>query len=349
MANARAGSFYGARTGFSASDRFILRMALAGTIGFAVPLVFRWQFSFLVPMLAVQMVAAMPTFPTLGQGLFMPLVMWIGTTAALIIASVLVDAPFVQLLILGLLIFLTFYAKRRGAPAIMVLLLQIAFCIVPLYATVAVDLAHTLAEFLQRSTLTAALVLFVCHLLIPAPQLPPAAAPAAAVFTHGRAARVALADTLVLFPLLANFLLGADTSNFVILMMTINILNDTEQARSRMMAVGLLVGNTLGGLLAVFAQQVVFLADTFLFFLLTVFLSTLWFAARMARGGPTAPVFGLAAGTFLLILGLAITPLPGGSEQSYLIRILQILFAGLYALGALVLVAPLRRVALATA
>lgn len=331
-------------TGFSVADRFVLRMAAAATLGFAISVFLGWEFSFLVPMLAVQMVAGTPRFPGLRQGLAMPIVMWIGTTSAMLVASVLTHTPAVQLIILAVVIYFSFYAQRRGAPAIMTLFVQIAFCAVPLYATVSLDAAHTLVNFLQRSAVAAAATLFISHLLVPAPWLPPQPAPAArALIPPGRAARVALADTLVLFPLLVNFMLGADWSNFVILMMTINILNDLELARNRVTALGLIIGNTVGGLLAVLAQQLVFLADTLVFFLLTVFLSTVWFAGRAARGGPTAPVFGLALGTFLLILGLAITPLPGGSEQTFLIRVLQILLASVYALGAIALVSPLRR------
>lgn len=333
-----------ARIGFSAADRFVLRMAVAATLGFAVAFILGWKFSFLVPMLAVMMVGAMPTFPRLVPGLLMPIVMWVGTTSALVLVSLLSDAPSVQLIILGLVIFLTFYAKRRGAPMIVVMLLQLGFCAVPLYSTVSLDAGHTMADFLQRSTLAAAGTLFVSHLLVPAPPLPPnPAAPKPPPISHARAARVALADTLVLFPLLVNFMLGAEVKNFVILMMTINILSDIELSSSRVMAVALMVGNTMGGLLAVAAQQIVFLADTLVFFLLTVFLATLWFAGKMARGGPKAPLFNLALGTFLLLLGLAIAPMPGGSEVTYVTRIVQIIIAGLYALAALVIVAPLRR------
>lgn len=332
------------RTGFSVVDRFVLRMAVAATLGFAISVFLGWEFSFLAPMLAVQMVAGTPDFPSLKQGLAMPIIMWIGTTSAMLVASVLAHTPAVQLIILAVVLYFSFYAQRRGAPAVMTLFVQIAFCAVPLYATVSLDAAHVLVDFLQRSAVAAAATLFISHLLVPAPWLPPQPAPAArALIPPRRAARVALADMLVLFPLLVNFMLGADWNNFVILMMTINILNDLELSRNRVTALGLIIGNTVGGLLAVLAQQIVLLADTFVIFLLVVFLSTIWFAGGAARGGAKAPLFGLALGTFLLILGLAVTPLPGGSEQTYLIRILQILFASVYALGALILVSPLRR------
>lgn len=338
-----------ARTGFSATDRFMLRMAVAGTLGFAMAIWFGWPISFLAPMLAVKMIPAMPTFPNPVQAALLPVVMWVGTTAAMILVSVLGDAPFVQLLVLGLVIFVTFYAKRRGAPGILILLIQIGFCVIPLFSTVSLELGHFIAGFLQRNTVAAAATVLISHLLVPALPPPAQAGPRPAPvgpprLSPGSAARVAFADTLVLFPLLAYLLLGSAIQNFVMVMMTITILNELEPTRGHTAAMNMIIGNTVGGLLAIAAQQVVLLADNLFFFLLTIFLTTLWFARGLTRGGPSADLYRLAAGTFMLILGLAVTPLPGGSEQSYLLRIIHILIAGAWAVAALVIVSPLRRV-----
>lgn len=333
---------------FSATDRFMLRMAVAGTLGFAIAIWLGWPISFLAPMLAVKMIPSMPTFPNPIQAALLPVVMWIGTTAAMLLVSLLGDAPFVQLMILGLVIFVTFFAKRRGAPGVLILLIQIGFCIIPLFSTVSLDLGHFVAGFLQRNTVAAAATVLISHLLVPALPPPPRAAPVAPAgpprLSTESAVRVALADTLVLFPLLAYLLLGSAIHNFVMVMMTITILNELEPTRSHTAAMNMIIGNTIGGLLAVAAQQVVFLADNLFFFLLTIFLTTLWFARGLSRPGPSADLYRLGAGTFMLILGLAVTPLPGGSEQSYLLRIIHILIAGAWAVAALVIVSPLRRI-----
>lgn len=335
-------------SGFSVTDRFMLRMAVAGTVGFAIALWFGWPISFLAPMLAVKMIPAMPTFPSPVQAALVPVVMWVGTTAAMIVVSVLGDAPAVQLMVLGLVIFITFYARRRGAPGVLILLIQIGFCVIPLFSTVSLELGHFVAGFLQRNTVAAAATVLISHLLVPAlppsPETTPVAPVAPPRLSPGFSARVALADTLVLFPLLAYLLLGSAIHNFVMVMMTITILNELEPTRSHTAGMNMITGNTVGGLLAVAAQQIVLLADTLVFFLLTIFLTTLWFARGLTRGGPSADLFRLGAGTFMLILGLAITPLPGGSEQSYLLRIIHIVVAGTYAVAALVIVSPLRRV-----
>jgi hypothetical protein len=205
--------------------------------------------------------------------------------------------------------------------------------------------ADAFADFLQRSSLAAVAIVWISHALIPAPAPPPdaQAPPQPAGLPPAYAARVALADALVLLPLLANFMLGSELNNFVILMMTINLLGAVEPSGSNRIALALLVGNVLGGALALFAQQLVLIADNLVHFLLTVFLAGLWFASRAARGGPMAPIFIMAFGTFILLLGIAIVPLPGGSEEAFVTRILKIGLASAYAIGVLSLLAPLRR------
>lgn len=337
-----------ARTGFSATDRFMLRMAVAGTLGFALAIWFGWPISFLAPMLAVKFIPGMPTFPSPVQALLIPIVMWVATTSALVLATVLGDAPFVQLIVLALVIFVSFYAKWQGAPGLVVLLLQIGFCVIPLFSTVSLELGHFIADFLQRNTVAAIATVLIAHLVVPAlppsPQAPRPAPPAPLRLSPAFGARVALADTLVLFPLLAWLLLGSAIQSFVMVMMTITVINELDPTRSRTAGMNMIIGNTIGGLLAVAAQQVVLLADNLFFFLLTIFLTTLWFARGLTRGGQAADLYRLAAGTFMLILGLAVTPLPGGSEQSYLLRIIHILLAGGWVFVALVVVSPLRRV-----
>ena len=331
--------------GLSAPDRFVLRIALAATLGFAVAILLDWEFSFLAPMLAVNLIAAIPVSPPFRVGIAIPIVMYLATTAAFTVSAILVDAPMVLIMIVGLVICWSFYGKRRGAPGVMMLFVQIAFCGVPLFAATSLDLARELAKWLQLSSLAAIAIVWVSHALIPAAAPPPRPAGARVAppgLGPADAARVAFTDTLVLLPLLVNFMLGGDINNFVILMITINLLSAVELAGSSRLAVGLLVGNTLGGVLAVLVQQFILLNDSLALFLLTIFLAGLGFGSRLVRGGPAAPIFVLAFGTFILLVGIAITPLPGGSEEAYVVRILKVGVAGAYGVGALSLVAWLR-------
>jgi hypothetical protein len=294
-------------------------------------------------MLAVQIVAAMPVCPNMRQGAAIPLVIFGGTTTAMAAATLLADAPIVLLLVVGLVLCWTFYGQRRGAPAIAMLLIQISFSAVPLFSTLSLDLAQSFAEFMQKSSIAAIVTVWISHAVFPAPA-PTSSGPAPkpAGLPPARAARVAITDVLVLLPLLAKFMIWSDVNDFVILMITINLLREVETVRAGKVAVALLIGNVLGGVLAVLAQQFILVADTLVQFLLTIFLAGLWFGGRLIRGGPMAPVFVLAFGTFLLLIGIAITPLPGGSEEAFVVRIFKIGLASLYALAALSLVERLR-------
>jgi hypothetical protein len=330
---------------FSPADRLVLRLAFAGVLGFAIALSLHWEFCFLAPMLAVQIVAAMPVCPNVRQGVTIPLVIFLATTTAMAAATLLADAPTVLLLVVGLVLCWTFYGQRRGAPAVAMLLIQVSFAAVPLFSTLSLDTAQTFAEFMQKSSVAAIIAVWVSHALFPAPRPVSQAsgpAPKPAGLEPARAARVAITDVLVLLPLLAKFMIWSDVDDFVILMITINLLREVETVRTGKVAVALLTGNLLGGVVALVAQQYILVADNLIQFLLTIFLAGLWFGGRMVRGGPMAPVFVLAFATFLLLIGIAITPLPGGSEEAFVLRIIKVGLASLYALAALSLVTRLR-------
>ena len=324
------------------ADKAVLRLAFAATFAFAIAALRNWEFSFLAPMLAVQILAASPACPNFRQGVTIPLVIFLATKVALGASILLMANPIVLLAAIGVVMCWSFYAHRRGAPPIVVLLVQIAFCCVPLISTISRDVARDFSDFLLWSSIAATITVWLSHALFPGPSSPPGAAPVSAALSVAHASQVAFSDTLVLLPLLVTFVVGGDINNIVILMITMNLLREIELTAGRRLALAILLANLLGGALAVFAHQFVLLSDNLLLFLLTVFLAGLWFGGRFVRGGPTAPIYALGFGTFLLILGLAVTPLPGGSDELFTVRIAKIVLASLYTLGALSLVTRLR-------
>jgi Protein of unknown function (DUF2955) len=329
-----------------AADRLVLRMAFAATFAFAIAEMYDWNFSFLAPMLAVQILSAMPSSPGFRQGIAIPIVIFAANSVALAMSSLFSITPAMLLALTGLVICLSFYALRRGAPGVVILLIQIAFCSIPVMSTISTDIAQEFATSLLWGSIAAVITVWIAHLLFPPPsetlesttiaQKPSGLEPA-------YAARVAISDTLVLIPLLVAFIIGGDINNIVILIIALSLLRAIEPERMSRVAAGILLGNFLGGLLAVSVNQIVVLADSFAFFVLIVLAMSLWLGSRIAHGGTRAPVYAIAFGTFLLILGLGITPLPGGSEMAFSVRILKIMIASGFVIGALSLVERLRR------
>lgn len=331
----------------SASDRAAgrqaIRIAFAAALAFAVAELAGWEFSFLAPMLAVQLLVAMPTAPGFRQGIALPLVILAATSCALAISTIFSLTPVILLALVSLVICWSFYGQRRGAPGAVMLLIQIAFCCVPVIATISFDLASLFMTSLLLASITAVVTVWLAYLFIPPPrhaaalprQSPPGHEPALA-------ARIAISDTLVLLPVLIAFIARGDINNIVILMITLNLLRAVEPEGSGKIAMAIILGNVFGGVVAVLVYQLVILAGSFTFFILIVLATGLLFGERIVRGGAAAPVFAIAFATFLLILGLGISPLPSGSEELLLIRIVKILVASAYTIGALSLVVRLR-------
>ena len=319
------------------ADRLVLRMAFAATFAFAIAEFYNWEFSFLAPLLAVQILAAMPTSPGL-RGVAIPIVIFAANSLALVMSSLFSITPAVLLALTGLVICWTFYALRRGAPGVVILLVQMAFCSIPVMSTISTDIAQEFAASLLWGSIAAIITVWIAHLLFPPPAETVQSIPAAqkpSGLEPAYAARVAISDTLVLIPLLVAFIIGGDINNIVILIIALSLLRAVEPERTSRVAAGILLGNFLGGLLAVAVNQWVVVADSFVFFVLIVLATSLWFGSRIAYGGTRAPVYAIAFGTFLLILGIGITPLPGGSEMAFSVQILKIMIASAYVIGTL--------------
>ena len=72
-----------------------------------------------------------------------------------------------------------------------------------------------------------------------------------------------------------------------------------------------------------------------LFFVAVCLAASLIFAGRIVTAGDRAPLYAVAFATFILLLGLGMTPLPGGSGEAFVSRLINVLLASAYAIGAL--------------
>lgn len=336
----------GSAAGDKTANRHALRIAVAATLAFTIAELSNWEFSFFAPMLAVQLLAASRNAPSLRAGIAVPLVILISTSLALALSTLLPFSPAVLLLSVSLIICWSFYGQRRGAPGAPMLLIQIAFCCVPVIATISFDLAWLFLTSLLKGSIAAIITVWIVHLFIPSPAAAGASVPAPRgppAYEPAVAARIAISDTLVLLPVLVAFIIGGNINNIVILMIALNLLRAVEPEASGKIAVAVILGNVLGGVMAVFAYQFVVLSGSFVFFILVTLAMGLWFGDRIVRGGAAGPIYAIAFATFLLILGLGVAPLPGGSEELFVTRIIKILMASAYTIGALSLVAHMRR------
>ena len=95
------------------------------------------------------------------------------------------------------------------------------------------------------------------------------------------------------------------------------------------------------------AYNLILLGHTLPFFVTVCLAATLIFAGRIVTAGDRAAVYVVGLGTFVLLLGLGLSPLPGSSGEAFVSRLLNVIFASGYAIGGLSLVErwhPLMRI-----
>ena len=145
-------------------------------------------------------------------------------------------------------------------------------------------------------------------------------------------------DTLVLLPVLTWYILDATQVAIVVLIVIVTLLRQHEPEQGQRAALGLILGNLIGGLAAALVNNLVTLSNTLPFFISVCLAVSLMFGGRIVTAGARAPVYAIAFTTFILLLGLGMTPLPGGSGEAFVSRPFYVLAASAYAIGCLSLV-----------
>ena len=318
--------------------RAALRLAFGVTACFAIVEALDWDATFLAPMLAANMLVKSPRPPSLAQGLVVVVLFALSTGAVLTLTTTVISNPGVLILALALLLYLSFYAHRRGAPELATLLVQISAVSLPIVAVLSPGGAGAFAATLVSAGVVALLTVWLAHAAFPDPTSATAPATPAVATVPARpqaAARHALLDTLVLLPILTWFILDASQVAIVVLIVIVTLLRQTDRRRGQGAALGLILGNLIGGVVAAVAYNLVMLGNTLPFFIAMCLAASLMFAGRIATAGDRAPVYLIALGTFILLLGLGLSPLPGGSGEAFASRLINVMLASAYAVGAL--------------
>lgn len=325
-----------ART-IDASRQGALRLAFGVTASFAAVEALDWDVTFLAPLLAANMLVKLQRSPTVAQGLGLIVLIGLSTGTVLLITSALITRPGPLILAVALVLYLAFYAHRRGAPDLATLLLQISAVALPTIAVLSPDGMVAFATTLLLAGCVALVVVWVAHLVFPAPigsDAAPATGPAPGA-EPATAARHALHDTLVILPLLAWFILDATEVAVVVLIVIVTLLRQVDPAKGQRAALALIFGNLIGGIAAAVVYNLVLLDGSLAFFIVACLAASLLFAGSIATAGERAPVYAIALSTFILLLGLGISPMPGGSGEAFVSRIVNVLVASAYAIGVL--------------
>jgi len=304
------------------------RIAIAASAGFTLGELMGWDFPFLPSLIAVQLLSARRSLD-LKHAIGFVVLMAVGCTVSLFVALVLADRPLSLILMVGLMIFLEFLALARGKAAAAIFLMTTSF--VPLMAVSSLDLAYALVHDLIVGSILALLLIFLVHALFPERSEPEQSV--AHTVRESAPMAAALANTGVLMSLFVYFMgTGTPTSIIVIMVTAVTILQQSAVA-GRGAALGLIAGNIAGGFAATIAYLLISLLPAPAFLFLVVLFFSLVFSGKIAAGGRLAPIWTVGAATFLVVLGLGLSPLPQDSGTLFVARISTVILASLYTIG----------------
>lgn len=305
------------------------RIAFAAAVGLTLGKVLGWDFPFLPPLLAVQLLAG-PGPLNLKQAFGFVAAMAVACAFSVLVAQVFADTPIALILVLGLLIFLEFLMLARGQAVAVAAIFLIATSVVPLVAITALSLAYGLVYTLIAGSFLAVLLSFLAYALFPAhgPVGPDTQPPA----EERVPIAAALANAVALMTLVIFFMLTASPVTVIVILTTITILRQPALA-VKGTAFGFVLGNVAGGVAATAAYLLVFLLPSAIFLLLVALLAGLIFAAKIAEGGDLAPVYTVGLVTFLIVLGLGLSPLTQDSGAIFFSRVVNVVLAAVYAIG----------------
>ena len=308
-----------------------LRIAFGVALGFLLAALFKLDLFFLPPLLAAQMLALVRRPPSLVQGAGVFFLIALLSVITLVVSSAFLREPLVCVALIGLILFFGFLLDSAGKamPATFILMLGST---IPLVVVQSTQAANVLTTELIGATAVALLTVWGVFAAFPSD-----AAASAAPGAQAGSPRAALTNLLLLSPVLLLFLFDARLS-FVVLVVIVSIIRQRERGMTTQAAFGLLFGNVMGGILATIAFFFVTIQPWPVFFLLVVLLVGLVLAGRGAVAGAKAPVYTVGLASFIILLGLGVSPLPWNSGSLFVDRLINVLLAGAYAVGAVALV-----------
>jgi hypothetical protein len=304
------------------------RIAFATAISFTLGNVLGWDFPFLPAVFALQILTGSRSL-NLRQAAGFAILMTAGCIVSVLIAQIFIQTPLVLLLVVALLIFFAFLLLARGQATAVASILLITASVVPLVAISSLEIAVGLVESLIAGSILAALLVLLAYAFFPSSgdtsevvtRPAEAASPVAA----------ALANSGTLVSLVILFMLSGSPVTPIVIMTAITILQQPVSAGYGT-AYAFVMGNVAGGVAATAAYLLVSLFPVPAVLLLLMLLFGLIFGGRIAQGAALAPVYIVALTTFLIVLGLGLTPVADSGEL-FIERVFNVLVAAAYTIG----------------
>lgn len=315
----------------------ILRFA-AGTSGaFVLCEAMGWYPTFLAPLLAGVLLANLPAAPPFKVGLVLVLIQGAGAYGAYFLTSLLHETPAVLFGAIAVILLICFANLTRGRGFLPILLILVAFSTVPVVTMMTPQQAGALPLAFTRGMIVAVISVWVVHAFWPR-MPPPVPRPPRAAFDSPIG--MALTGVAIVLPLMLIYLMYGLTNALPVLITTVVLVINFEAKLSLMQGTAMMIGNFIGGFVAVASYALLHVAPSLAALALIAFIVAFWFATIIEGGGPRGTVALITFNQAVVLFSLSIAP-GGSSSGLWLTRLIEFGIACTFAVGMMNLLFPL--------
>lgn len=313
----------------------VIRFALGVTLSAALAYGINWPLSFLLPVLTSFMLSLPLPMPSLVTGLRN---MWhtlIAFGLGLFFALFFLQFPLVFLLVLGLVMYHLYYYLNRGGSLWLTLMSFLAVLLLSMLGNSHEGLASAVSLNFIWTCWLAIIVVWVSYLLVPDQEVMPY--PQAPGFQPGYsqpAARAALKSTIVILPLASLFFMLDLTSYMLVMIFAALFILKPELNAGKEAGMNSLISTLLGGAFAWVFYWLIVAVPEYYFYVVLMFLTSLYFGMQIFSGKPTAKYYNSALIALLILINGS---LGEGAEftEKFIMRVILIILAVIYIVTAL--------------
>ncbi len=311
--------------------RHTIRYALGSALIMAIAMGIAWPLSFLAPVLCLGFFAKGDHRPTLKEGISFILTIAVSTLMGLLLGMFFIPYPMVFIPLMALLLLHLFYNIK--IPALFKTWILISFLLLPMMINMSPELAVGISmSMVLGATIMIVLVSFV-FMVIPDPiiEINPLSSKLSPSTTLPRERFFsALESTLVVLPLVILFHVFQWSGSILILIFAGILSTLPASARTFKTGMALIIGNVIGGVMAVIYYELMVTIPYFGFMILLILFAGFSFGSKVFSGNPKSALYGIGYSTLLLVIGSTTTATGAEADSKVWIRVIQITSAVIY-------------------
>ncbi|BHH81897.1 hypothetical protein [Desulforhopalus sp. 52FAK] len=326
----------------------IMRLSIGLTTSVVVAYGAAWMLFFLTPIFTF-LFLAMPGWPGWKMALELILRLAYSLIIGIIIAEFFLQYPLLCIPLYGLIFFIIYYNDTPTAPPMSTLFMTLAVTMIPIMSFSGLAVSHVIAHYLLMNMSAGLFFAWFFHLLfpnslaLPPTEHPPPTPPQPPVLPDdSERIRLAMTSTIVATSAVIIFF-ALNLSQYALAMIYICFMAGTPNTNASVVVMKANATATcIGGIAVIIAYNLLVAVPTYPFLIILSSVFFLFFSSKIFGGSQHTAAFSSGLTTFLVLLGSS-TGVDQSAGTNFYLRIAQVLFAGMFTLGALIVVEHISR------